>query len=120
MAISVKYYQIHNEASITLTEYIIEKIIYENQVIINKIVDNLSYEKIFVLHLKKNVKQPTYSYERKVFQEIMNNPKILDNIQKNVHIRGVLKDMEIASTLDKSSIEFKYYYDKIINVGEFK
>ena len=49
----------------------------------------------------------------------MNNPVILENIKKNIEIQGVLKDMQDAIKLDKSSPEFIELHKKIINVGEY-
>ena len=62
----------------------------------------------------------SYETERKVFDEVMKNRNILVSIRKNIHVDGVLKDMETALTLDKNSEEYKALLDKVINVGETK
>ena len=85
---------------------------------INKIIDNLGYEKYLLLHLKKNIIPITYENERQIFKEIMQDPVILENIKKNIHIFGILEDMEKISKLQKSSKEYQELHDKIINVGE--
>ena len=119
LAICVQYYHKHNNTSELLTDYIVDKLMYENQLLINKVIDNMGIEKIFLFHMKKNTKPISYKRERDVFKEIMNNPVILENIQKNIQIQGVLKDMQDAIKLDKSSPEFIKLHKKIINVGEY-
>ena len=119
LAISVQYYHKHNNTSELLTDYIVDKLMYENQLLINKVIDNMGIEKIFLFHMKKNAKPISYKRERDIFKEIMNNPVILENIKKNIEIQGVLKDMQDAIKLDKSSPEFIELHKKIINVGEY-
>ena len=119
LAICVQYYHKHNNTSQLLTDYIVDKLMYENQLLINKIIDNMGIEKIFLFHMKKNAKSISYKREREIFKEIMNNPVILENIQKNIKIQGVLKDMQDAINLNKSSPEFIELHKKIINVGEY-
>ena len=54
----------------------------ENQEKINKIIDNLGYERYLLSHLKKNYKAITYDNEREIFDEIMENENIINEIQK--------------------------------------
>ena len=121
LAISVKYYHIHNNASEKLTNYIVDTLIKQNQEKINKVIDNLSFlERCILIHLKKSTKTILYSREKDIFEEIMTNPHIINNIKKNIHIHGVLKDMEDCLKFNKDSTEYKKLKDKIINVGEYK
>jgi len=118
LGICVNYYQSKYKTNEKLTKYIIQNITNENQMKINKIIDNLGYEKYLLLHLKKNIIPITYENERQIFKEIMQDPVILENIKKNIHIFGILEDMEKISKLQKSSKEYQELHDKIINVGE--
>lgn len=121
LAISVKYYHIHNNASEKLTNYIVDTLIKQNQEKINKVIDNLSFlERCILIHLKKSTKTILYSREKDIFKEIMTNPNIINNIKKNIHIHGVLKDMEDCLKFNKDSTEYQKLKDKIINVGEYK
>ena len=121
LALSVKNYQKNNNISEILTNYIIKKLLDENQMKINKIIDNLSFEKYLLLHMKSKVKETSYEEERKVFQEIMRNKKIINEIKKNIHVEGnILGDLEKINTLPKDSNEYLKLKDKIINVDEFK
>lgn len=120
LAISVQNYHNNNNASSILTSYIIDKLINENQLIINRVVDNLGIEKYFLLHLKRNVKSDCFDTERTVFNEIMSNVKIMEEIKKNIHVKNnILEDLEKANALGKDSLEYKQLHNKIINVGEY-
>jgi len=119
LALSVKYYHKHYDASSKLTDYIIDRLINENQILINQVIDNLHMEKYLILHMKKKVISPSFKQKRDIFNEIMENPLILQNIKKDIHIRDVLLDMENAIKLDPNSQEYLELKNKIINVGEF-
>ncbi len=118
LAQSVIYYGCTKNASGKLTEYIVKHLMNENQKLINQVVDNLGFEKYLLLHLKKSVKSINYQEERNIFNEIMNNSKILECIEENIHIDGILKDMKDALKLDKDTQEYELLKNKIINVGE--
>ena len=121
LAISVKYYDRNSKASSILTEYVINRLLNENQIKINKVIDNLGYERYLLQHLKKNVKNISYEDERKVFNEVMKNKSIINEIKRNIHIKGnILEDLGNVNSYDKLSPEHKNLKSKIINVGEFK
>ena len=121
LAISVKYYDRNSKASSILTEYVINRLLNENQIKINKVIDNLGYERYLLQHLKKNVKNISYEDERKVFDEVMKNKKIINEIKRNIHIKdNILEDLGNVNSYDKLSPEHKNLKNKIINVGEFK
>ena len=121
LAISVQYYHIHNGASEKLTNYIVNILMKENQEKINKVIDNFSFmERCLLIHLKKSSKSQLYSNERDIFNEIMKNPAIIDNIKKNIYVHGILKDMEDCIKLNKDSPEYIELKNRIINVGEYK
>jgi acyl-CoA dehydrogenase len=121
LAISVQYYHIHNGASEKLTNYIVDILMKQNQEKINKVIDNLSFmERCLLIHLKKSSKSQLYSNERDIFNEIMKNPAIINNIKKNIYVHGILKDMEDCIKLNKDSPEYLELKNRIINVGEYK
>ena len=106
LASAVEYYHKNNQASLVLTNYIIDRLVNENQKIINRVVDNLGSERYLLCHLKKNVDTIDYNKERMIFKEIMNNENIINEIKKNIHIdNNILGDLEKANTLDKNSNE---------------
>jgi acyl-CoA dehydrogenase len=125
MAISVQYYEKNNRASRILTNYIVNRLMDENQVIINKVVDNLGSERFVLQHLKRQPQSKKYDNERYIFCEIMSNDKIIQEIKRNIHIdNNILGDMEhaldIVKLYGKDSVEYQKLKRKIINVGESK
>ena len=105
-----------NESEI-LTKYIVKRLEIENQLKINKIIQNLTWEKIFLRHLVREPKVMSYNEEEQVFNEIMNNKKIIDSVEKNIFIENsILEDMKMV--LKNGGPE--QLVNQIINVGEFK
>uniref|UniRef100_A0AB39J991 Acyl-coenzyme A dehydrogenase n=1 Tax=Florenciella sp. virus SA2 TaxID=3240092 RepID=A0AB39J991_9VIRU len=122
LAISVKYCHHHYNTSEKLTNYIIKRIMAENQSKINKIIDNLGPERYLLLHLKKKVVNISYKDEKDFFNEIKNNPKIIESIKEDLYLKGILNDFQDISMLDKDKDKEQYEIlkDKIINVGEIQ
>lgn len=120
LAISVRYYHSLYKSSELLTEYVIDKLVSENQEKINIVIKNMGIEGVLLLHLLKNKKPINYNEERNIFKEIINNENILSEIKKNIYLKGILNDFDKISKLDKDSKEYKNLKNKIINVGEFQ
>lgn len=120
MAQSVLYYQKLTKSSVILTDYIVTKLIAENQLIINRVVDNLdTSKKLLVRHLKRNISSDNYDSQRKFFKEIMNNPKIMAEIKKNIYIENtVIEDLERLNALEPGCDRYKELEAKVINVDE--
>ena len=122
LAQSVKYYHDLNNASVLLTDYILNRLLNENQMIINKVISNLGPERFLLQHLVNTVKPSSYKNERAIFKEIMNNENILKEIKKNIHVKNnILEDLELAGSakLDKKSNEYISLKKRIINVDEY-
>ena len=122
LAISVQYYNNNYKSSEILTDYVLNRLINENQIKINEVINNLGPEKYLLKHLINPIKSKNYENERILFTEILNNTKILGEIKKNIHIENnILADLELAGSdkLDKNSKEFLKLKNKIINVDEF-
>ena len=122
LANSVYNYHINFNSSKILTEYIIKKLLNENQIKMNKIIDNLGKERFLLQHMKKNTFNITYDDERTVFNEIMNNKNIINEIEKNVYIdNNILNDMIQLNQIKKDNDDIikKELNHRIINVGEY-
>jgi acyl-CoA dehydrogenase len=122
MALSVQYYHNHYNSSNILTDYIIDKLINENKKLINCVISNLGPERILLTHLKKTPVSLDFNKEREIFNEIMTNPKIINEIKKNIHVENnILADLELAASgkLDINSEEYISLKNRIINVDEF-
>jgi hypothetical protein len=128
LALSVQYYHNHYNASLKLTDYIINKLVNENKKLINCAISNLGPERILLNHLKKNPDSLNFDEERMIYNEIMNNPKIMEEIKKNIVLNNnILSDLEYAGNneeilngkeifIDKELLKVK---KKVINVGEY-
>ena len=120
LAISVNYTNNNYEISKKLTDYVIKKLMNENQEKINKVIDNLGPEKYLLLHLKRKINPITFKDEVNIFKEIEDNPKIMERIKENIYIKDILKDFEDIQQLEVESQEYLDLKNKIINVGEYK
>jgi alkylation response protein AidB-like acyl-CoA dehydrogenase len=123
LALSVQYYHNNYKASIILTDYIINKLINDNQKKINEVINNLGFERILLKHLINPVYNVSYYEENKIFEEIISNPNIINEIKKNIYIENnILADLELAGSgkLDINSEEYNSLKNRIINVDEFK
>ena len=77
----------------------------------------------FIKTFNKSVYSKNYENERLIFNEILNNEKILEEIKKNIYVKNnILADLELAGSekLDINSEEYKSLKNRIINVDEFK
>ena len=121
MALAVEYHHQHYNTSSLLRDYVIQRLISENQVLINKVVNNLGSERYLLQHLKKTPEIVSYEEERQIFKEIINNTKIMNEIKKNIHIENtILEDLEKVNSLQSGTPEHNALKEKIINVGEYK
>ncbi len=123
LALSVQYYQKEHNVSHILTDYVIQRLLNENQLLINKVVNNLGNEKWLLYHIKREPKTISYETERKLFKEVMTNNKIMSEIKKNIHIKNnILEDLEIINKDNIENTNPKLYNElkhKIINVDEY-
>ena len=122
LAYSVKWFEENNKVSRTLSEYCISKLLNENQMLFNKIVDNAPiYHKPLICHLKGIIKFDSYKENSKIIDEIINNRKIMDTFKHDIVIENsVLEELDRLNSLDKNSDEYKELYNKVIQVGEYK
>ena len=120
LAIAVSNYDKNNNVNPILTEYVIKRLLNENRSKINEVVENLGVEKYLLKHLKSKVRPTCYKEEREVFNLVLQDKKIKEEIQKNIYLHGVLKDMEEISTTEKKNNRYSVLENKIINVGEYE
>ena len=81
-----------------LTDYCLDRLYYENQLKINKIVDNFTgkflFARVLLSHLKGNVKAPSYDSDREIIKELESNKKIMEKIKEDIHIKdNILEDL---------------------------
>ena len=98
-----------------------KKLTQENQVLINNIVDNSGYMKLFLLHHKSKIQSNNYNDNRKLIEELNNNKKIIETIKEDIYVKDtVLEDLENLNLYDISSKEYKKLLHKVIQVEEFQ
>ncbi len=121
LAHAVRYYEENNKISKTLTDYCINRLLNENQNIINRVVSNMGILGLPLLHLKGKVKVISYSDRENVMNEMMNNKKIIENIKENIYEEDtILERLNQLNDLDIKSEEYKKLYNEVIQVGEYQ
>ena len=122
LAYSVQHYYNKNNISYKLKDYVIDRLLLENNLLINKVYGNMGLlERILLFHIKKNVNNISYYTEKDIFKEIMENKDIIENIKENIHVKNnVLEDMEIINNTPGDDKMKSYLIDKVINVGEYE
>ena len=123
LAISVRYYQNIYKSSPLFSNYIVDRLLNENRVIMERVVNNLGPERYLLKPILVKPKQISYEKNRNVFNEIMNNKNIITEVEKNIYIKkdSILNDLRQYTELQEQGIGLfdEDLYNRIINVGEF-
>ena len=121
LAYSVKWFEENYKVSSVLSEYCINKLINENQMLFNKIIDNAPIiHKPLICHMKGIVRYDSYTTNSKIINEIINNKKIMDTFKQDIVVENnVLEELDRLNLLYKNSNEYKELYNKVIQVGEY-
>ena len=130
LAHSVCWMQENNEVSIKLSEYCLETLLNDNCRLINRIIINYKggfFSTILTLPLLQKVKHELYEDKREVVEEVMNNPKILEQLKENIIVENtVLADLEELTKMKEqnkyceTTKKYKNLYNKVISVGEYE
>ena len=120
LAHSIKWYHREHNVSKKLTDYCIGRLMQENQVIINRILDNQWYLRIALFYLRKKVASPKYDDVKQLIDELEYNHYLMQDLKKDIIIEntGIEKMIELG-TKKKNSDEYIQLYDDIIQVGEY-
>ncbi len=120
LAYSVKWYHQQHGVSETLTTYCIDRLLQENAIKFNRVIDDSQF-KYLLLHLKKNYSLDSYVNKRNILNEIINNNNIIDTIKQDVYIKNtILEDLENLNNIDKNTEEYISAYQKVVNVTEYQ
>lgn len=116
------WYQNQNQISQKLTTYCISRLIEENNVTFNRVIDNYpSNLRYLLLPLKKNIKSSNYDDKRDILIEIENNNAIMSEISKNIYKdTPYFNKIEKLEQLDNESSEYRKIYQDLVSVGEWK
>jgi acyl-CoA dehydrogenase len=118
LAHSIIWYENKNNVSPIIKKYCIKRLMYENSLLFNRVIDNYPLEIKFLLNnMKRKIKDISYEDNRILITELQNNPKIMDLIKENIYLDKSLKKLESLDKLDGK--EYKDTYNSIISVKEF-
>jgi acyl-CoA dehydrogenase len=121
LAHSVMWCEKHEPTSQVFSDYCLHRLTDENQLIINRIIDNYPGPLRYILKpMKCKVNTEKYQDKRTIINEIESNKLVLERIKENIYCdEGILEELERLNTMDKSNPEYKKLYQKVIQVGEF-
>ena len=99
-------------------EYIYQRILNENNIIINRIIDNLDYWKYILLHLKTYKINQNYN---DILMEKLFNAEDFDSLFKHKINEDIYLSESLENLLKLDNLkgkEYKNMYDKVISVDE--
>lgn len=132
LAYSLKWTEQSNETSSVLTDYCINRLINENKIIINRVINNLPLiSRIFLSPSRYyyGLNKEKYQDNREVLKEIFNNPRIISEIKDNLYLDTPifqkfekLNELKAKGAHKSDHPEYNEYckiYQDMIQVGEF-
>jgi acyl-CoA dehydrogenase len=121
LAHSVIWCEKHEPTSQVFSDYCLHRLTDENQLIINRIIDNYPGPLRYILKpMKCKVNTEKYQDKRIIIDEIESNKLVLERIKENIYCdEGVLEELERLNTMHKANPEYQKLYQKVIQVGEF-
>ena len=120
LAYAVRWYENEHKVSKYFTEYCINRLLNENQIIFNRIISNYGFASLPIVHLLGFTDSFSYNDKTNLMKEIDSNPIIMNEIKKNIYFDGILSDLDKLNNMDPNSEEYSKLYDKIIQVGEYQ
>ena len=121
LAHSIQWYHQEYNISKKVTDYCIARLMYDNQVIINRILDNEWYLRSLLFYLRKKPIVPKYSDAKTMIDELENNKYLMNDLKKDILLEETGIDSLIElSNMKNNSDEYNKLYDQVIQVGEYK
>ena len=120
LAHSITWFHKNNNISSLLTEYCVERLCSENQLIFNRVVENMNLSWL-LFRIKGKPKVENYNVKRKLVDEILNNNELNNELQNDIYTDGTaLKKLLELDNYTSGSEEYINLYDDVIQVGEYK
>ena len=121
LAYSVRWYHQQNPISEKLTNYCISRLLMENRITFNRVIDNYPNKlKYMLLPFKNTPNSLDYQDNRNIMEEISKNSKILDKIGENVWKETpFFNKIHQLENLDIDSLEYQNVYNQLVSVGEY-
>ena len=118
LAYSLEWYHRQKPVSKILTDYCRDRLLDENNIIINRVISNNKYYHLW--HLKTRLISTNYGAKKRLIRELKQNPNILNAIKTDVYRTGtILEDFEKLENLDSNESSYEGLVQKIIAVGEY-
>ena len=118
LAHSVLWYHEQFNVSKKLTDYCVDRLCSENQIIMNRVIDSLGPMKFLLCLSKKKITTMSYNSYKEIIDEMEKNNKIMDFVSKDIHIEGTILE-KLAKLNTLTGKEYDELYDKVIQVGEY-
>jgi len=120
LAHSVKWQEDNENISSKLSNYCINRLCKDNQIIFNRVIENSGLS-ILLFFSKKRITVDNYKCKKEIIEELLTNNKIMDSLKENVVYENTV--LELLFNLDKyekNSCAYDILYNKVINVGEYE
>lgn len=118
LAHSIDWYEDNFKISPELRDYCIKRLLSENSILFNRVIDNYPLGIRFLLkNMKRNVNSFDYEDNRDLMNEVLTNPKIMNSIKENIYIDESLLKLESLNTIREE--EYDNVYQDIISVKEY-
>ena len=117
LAEAVIWYEDNYGVSEKLKDYCIKRIIQENNILINRIIDNYP-SNLSVLLRKTKIKSFDYNQNRELMREIRENNEIMNHIKKDIYINKASKNLERLDVVTDEEL-YERIYQNVISVGEY-
>ena len=120
LAHSVKWQEDNENISNKLSNYCINRLCNDNQIILNRVIENSGLN-MLLFFSKKKINIDSYKCKKEIIDELLSNNKIMDSLKENVlYENSILELLFNLDKYDKNSCIYDTLYNKVINVGEYE
>ena len=120
LAHSVKWQEDNENISNKLSNYCINRLCNDNQIILNRVIENSGLN-MLLFFSKKKINIDSYKCKKEIIDELLSNNKIMDSLKENVlYENSILELLFNLDKYDKNSCIYNTLYNKVINVGEYE
>ena len=118
---SVLWYHKQRNIPVDFTKYCVKRINYENSLIFNEILRNLSlYEKMFTFQIREKVISPSFCEVNDVVELLKKDDTVLSILKEDVFMKdNILERLDTLKMLENTP-EYEAEVDKCLQVGEYK
>jgi acyl-CoA dehydrogenase len=119
LAHSVNWYHKQHKISKKLTDYCINRLMNENQLIFNRVIDNNFYLKLPLFFIKKKIISENYETKKEIINELLDNTFLIQDLKKDIIIEGTPLEKLYELSYIKDEKSYNKLYNEIIQVEEY-